>query len=63
MERVERLKSEIIAYLLEHRESILMDHQHKFCGPCGGMKVSKVYRDPKSGHLGRLIEQLESAIR
>lgn len=60
MAGTERIKEEIIAYLLLNRENILMDTQTKYCAPCGGMKSSKVYRNPDCGHLGRLLDALAS---
>lgn len=58
MERTQRLKDQIIEMLMTHREAVLMTDQKKFCAPCGGMKISKVYKDPTCGQIGRLLESL-----
>lgn len=50
------LLKEIADLLKENREQILMDHQFKHCGPCGGSRVDLVYRSPAAYKIGRLLD-------
>lgn len=59
MARIERLREQIVDFLIANRESILMTKQSQYCGPCGGMKVTDVYRNPDSGQIGVWLDQLE----
>lgn len=57
MERSELL-NQLYLKLREYKVELLMDKQSKFCGPCGGMKSSLVYRSPKAAEIGMLLDQI-----
>ena len=59
MAGTERLREQIVDFLIANRESILMDRQSRYCGPCGGMQIQSVYRNPDCGQLGVWLEQYE----
>lgn len=59
MARIERLREQIVDFLIANRKSILMTQQSQYCGPCGGMKITDVYRNPDSGQIGVWLDQYE----
>lgn len=57
MAGIERLREQIVDYLIANKEAILMTQQSQFCGPCGGMKVTTVYRNPDCGQVGVWLDE------
>ena len=59
MARTERLTQQIVDFLLANRKSLLMTQQSVYCGPCGGMKITEVYRNPDAAQLGAWLDEYD----